>query len=293
MKIKKYMILAAGILAVTSALVTAENKQKITQEAEVKATEAYSSLLPFSEKTSAYSSIMESDKTRKIKTTAEKKEKIYVKAPEQTDEIIELYAAAVNNVKKSRPGYIKKEYQKLTDVKLNGADNKILKYADEFITDESEAKPITVQKGSRQSSDYFPLYNSSNGCVLKDFSAVKKAECSVNNGVYSVFIEMNPSSNPDFESSPLAQIMTPINPEMIEGLLNDKRVKRFLKSYSYRLDYRNCYLKADIDSNGKLLSLVQVMNCDVSAEGTLKPFDKKISASGRVTDVAEFYSFKY
>lgn len=216
------------------------------------------------------------------------------KAPSTVDEIVKLYTSAVNNVKSVKPGYTKKEYQSLSDLKLNGANSKWLDYAYDFVTDETESTPITVSKGSAQSSGYFPLYDRSEGCALRDYNAVKTARCTQNGTVYDIYIEMNAAENPNIKTSPLAQILTPVDPALIEKTLNENQASRFVMIDSYTLNYSGCYLKAAVDiRSGRLLSLTQVMRCSVSANGTVKAFRKKCAVSGTVVNTAEFYNFKY
>lgn len=239
--------------------------------------------------------ITETDNTKKAtKNNAVSAAEIPRKTPSTTEEIVKLYTSAVNNVKAQKAGYTKKEYQSLSDLKLNGANSKWLDYAYDFVTDETESTPINVQKGSSQSSGYFPLYGRPEGCALDDYTAVRTARCTQNGTVYDVYIEMNPVKDPDVKTSPLAQILTPVDPEMIKKTLNDNQANRFVRIDSYSLNYSGCYLKAAIDiRSGKLLSLTQVMRCSVSANGMVKAIRKKCDVSGTVVNTAEFYNFKY
>lgn len=241
------------------------------------------------------SPIKETENTKGItKNNAVSAVKIPRKTPSTVEEIVKLYTSAANNVKKEKAGYTKKEYQSLSDLKLNGASSKWLRYAYDFVTDETESTPITVQKGSSQSSGYFPLYGRSEGCALNDYTSVRTASCTQNGTVYDVYIEMNSAKNPDINTSPLAQILTPIDPKLIDKTLEENQASRFVSINSCTLDYSGCYLKAAIDvRSGKLLSLTQVMRCSVNADGMIKTFRTKCSVSGTVVNTAEFYNFKY
>lgn len=294
MKLKKYLIAASVVLAVTAVAETGvlknEDETAANAEASVTVTESAENRISESSEKQAENY---GESVRGIESTRVIEETVY-KVPSEVSGIVKLYGEAANGVKSLKPGYTKLEYQELSDLKMNGADSSLLKYADEFITDNTEAAPVTIQKGSAQSSGYFPLYNSPSGCKLTDYSAVKKAECVLNDGVYNIYIEMKPCRDPDYRNSPLAQILTPIDPKLIEEPLNDKRVRRFVRVNSYHLDYSGCYLEASIDArNGHLISLTQVMKCRAEAYGVIKPFGKKASVSGVAVNTAKFYNFKY
>lgn len=294
MEIKKYLIAATVVLAAAVVagigMRTTEEETAANVEAEVTTVQT-----AVSSETERLSKRFYRTEVNEAKSSVSPPtENVRYEVPTEISGIAELYRDAANKVKRSKPGYTKIEYQELSDLKLNGADSSLLKYADEFITDKTEASPVTVQKESEQSAGYFPLYNSSSGCTLTDYSSVKKAECTLNDGIYNIYIEMKPCRDPDCKSSPLARILTPVDPKLIEEPLNDKRVSRFVKVNSYHLYYSGCYLEAEIDAeSGNLLSLTQVMKCRAEAQGIIKPFGKKASVSGTAVNTAKFYNFKY
>lgn len=283
------MAFAAVSAAVTWKSISWQNDNTVAEapDSVFEAMETWGDTTPYAENNS--SSVLQETETKKAAAIIRPTEQ----AEFTTKQIVKLYSNAANAVKKQKPGYTKREYQSLFDLKLNGASNKWLSYAQDFVTDKSEAEPITVKKGSAQSADYFPLYNRPEGCALTDCSEVQFARCVSGEDYYDIYILMKPALDPDYKLSPLALILTPINPEMIEKPLADKRVSRFVKDYEYRLKYYDCYVRARVGKDGRIFSLTQVMNCCVTANGVIKPLGKRASASGCVQNVAEFYNFKY
>lgn len=218
------------------------------------------------------------------------------------EDVIKIYTAAMNNVKLRCPGFTKKEYQTVEDVKAgDGAlqlANRILNLVTTELISSSgnDSEAVTVDAGDdRAVRRSFPLYGKDVGCELSDTSIVSSAVCYVSDADYKIVLTVADHTNPDPETSEFSKILTPIPTKSISDGIEEYLVVLNMKKYKFDMNYTNNEIECHFDkTNGRMISLTQkmIVNVDIDLNLDLIFFKtRSITASGTVINKVEYSDF--
>lgn len=219
------------------------------------------------------------------------------KLPATKAEILALYTAAMNKAKSGKPGFKKVEYQEITKKNFDSsAVNWILDQAGKYMTspEKANANPGINQKGGDMT--WFPVYNGSAGCMIaqKDADkAIQKASCTKqSNGNYRLVITLKPETNPEPLTSNHGKMFSPLSKKDIDGELS--KLSLLLRVDHYAVDYRDCTATLVLNpKTNQIISLDQIMYCDITAKGRIKPLFMDIDGGATLRNTLKITDFKY
>lgn len=226
-------------------------------------------------------------------------------APMSSADVFELYKSAMNNVKLRAPGYVKHEYQDVTEVNSLGeidsqlADKIIDLVATEVLTDSGdEASKIRVMAHDDIAvRKTFPVYNSEYGCELQSLDIVRSAVCYEDAEVYKVVIQFDDQFNPDPHTSDFGKIMTPIDRTKLSSGIEEYLVVLDMNQYRFDINYTGNEIICIIDKEtNHVLNLTQkmILNVDINLNLDLMVFStKNIQVQGSIINHLEYYDFDW
>lgn len=229
----------------------------------------------------------------------------YKIAPKSSQEILEMYKSAMNNVKLRAPGYVKHEYQDVTDVNSFGeidsqlADRIINLVATEVLTDSGDeaAKIRVLAHDDVAVRKTFPIFDSDIGCDLNNLNIVRSAVCYEDDDVYKIVLQFDDQLNPEPYTSDFGRIMTPIARENITSGIEEYLVVLDMNQYRFDINYTNNEIICIIDKNNNhILNLTQrmMMNVDINLNLDLVLFTtKSIQVKGSILNHLEYYDFDW
>lgn len=229
----------------------------------------------------------------------------YTIAPKSSQEIIDMYKSAMNNVKLRAPGYVKHEYQDVTEVNSFGeidsqlANRIVDLVATEVLTDSGdEASKIKVLAHDDVAvRKTFPIFGSDTGCDLNNLDIVRSAVCYEDADVYKIVIQFDDQLNPEPYTSDFGRIMTPISRNNLSSGIEEYLVVLDMNQYRFDINYTGNELICIIDKDtNHILNLTQkmIMNVDINLNLDLVLFTtKNIQVKGSIINHLEYYDFDW
>lgn len=218
-------------------------------------------------------------------------------------DVIRFYKSAMDDVKVRAPGYVRSEYQEISDVSAGNGDvqliNRILNLVGTELLKESGDEETTIQIMAHDDiavRETFPLYGEDVGCDLTDISIVKSAVCYSDGSSYKIIITFDDQLNPDKNSS-FADIMTPVERNSLSKPIEEYLVVLDYNSYRFDLNYTNCEITCIIDkATNRMTSLKHKMIMDVEIVLNLDLIffqTSNVKAEGRIVNFLEYYNFNW
>lgn len=171
--------------------------------------------------------------------------------PQGNEAILKKYTQLMDDAKAKQVGYNKVEYQAIPEEKANlgGILDKIMPVASTFFVDEETARanPENFPKGGDMK--WFPLYETSKGCVLTDLSKIEKATSEkLADGNVKLTIELVDEMNPEpidagatTCNNHIGAMFNPIRRRDVDDVLqNNFAVKMLIKDLDFDLKYYDC-----------------------------------------------------
>lgn len=171
--------------------------------------------------------------------------------PQGNEAILKKYTQLMDDAKAKQVGYNKVEYQAIPEEKANlgGILDKIMPVASTFFVDEATARanPENFPKGGDMK--WFPLYETSKGCVLTDVSKIEKATSEkLADGNVKLTIELVDEMNPEpidagatTCNNHIGAMFNPIRRRDVDDVLqNNFAVKMLIKDLDFDLKYYDC-----------------------------------------------------
>lgn len=219
-------------------------------------------------------------------------------------DVILFYKSAMNDVKVRAPGYVRNEYQEVSDVEAGDGDvqlmNRILNLVSTELLKDSGDEEATIQIMAHDDiavRETFPLYNKDVGCELTDMSIVKSAVCYSDGQSYKIVITFDDQLNPHHEDSSFADIMTPIDRESLSDPIEEYLVVLDYNSYKFDINYTNCEITCIIDkATNRMTSLKQkmIMDMEIVLNLDLILFQtKNVKAEGTIVNFLEYSNFDW
>lgn len=223
--------------------------------------------------------------------------------PETTEEIVTKYAQVIKKFKQEKPAYTKKEYQALPEENRqfsNNLVNKLLGFADNYMTKEdSDAATVVREAGYADIINEIPIYGIEDGCLLKDYSAVKNATCTENSdGTYTLSFSLEDEVNP---ACPIAgstepqsnhgAVLMPGNRDEI--MVEVEKVEKMTgaKCNNFDMTYRDCTFECVYNpANDQVVSITHHANIDIDAD---LHFIVDITGTARLTNDMLVYDVKW
>lgn len=201
------------------------------------------------------------------------------KMPETTEEIITKYAEVIKKFKQEKPAYTKKEYQALPEENRqfsSGLVNRLLGFADNYMTKEdSDAAVVVREKGYADIINEIPIYGIEDGCLLKDYSAVKNATCVDNgDGTYKISFSLEDETNPappiSGSTEPQSNhgaVLMPGNRDEIMVEVNKIENMTGATCNNFDMTYRDCTFECVYNpTNDQVVSITHHANIDIDAD---------------------------
>lgn len=171
--------------------------------------------------------------------------------PQGNEAILKKYTQLMDDAKNKKVGYNKVEFQAIPEEKANlgGILDKIMPLASTFFVDEETARanPESFPKGGDMK--WFPLYETTKGCVLTDTSKIERAESEkLSDGNVKLTIELVDEMNPEpidagatTCNSYIGAMFNPIRRKDVDDVLqNNFAVKMLIKDLNFDLKYYDC-----------------------------------------------------
>ena len=221
-----------------------------------------------------------------------------------SQDVIEFYRRAMNDVKVRAPGYTRNEYQEISDVAAGNGDvqliNRILNLVGTELLKDSGDEEATIQIIPHDDiavRETFPLYNKDVGCELTDMSIIKSATCFSDGQSYKIIITFDDQLNPDHEYSSFAQIMTPIDRDALSDPIEEYLVVLDFNSYKFDINYTNCEITCVIDKETSRMTSLKhkmIMDIEIAMNLDLILFQtKNVKFNGRIVNFLEYYNFDW
>lgn len=228
----------------------------------------------------------------------------YKALPMSSQDVLELYTRAMNDVKIRAPGYVRYEYQEVSDVEAGDGNmqlmNNILNLVcTELLKDSGdEAASIEIMAHDDIAvRDTFPLYDKDVGCELTNMAIIKSAVCYTDGKSYKIVISFDDQLNPDHEDSDFAKIMTPIDRDSLSDPIEEYLVVLDKNKYQFDINYTNCEIVCTIDkatSRMTSLSHKMIMDIDINMNLDLILFQtNSVKASGRIVNILKYSDFDW
>ncbi len=224
--------------------------------------------------------------------------------PMSSQDVLELYRRAMNDVKVRAPGYLRYEYQETSDVEAGDGHiqfmNNILNLVATELLKDSGDEEATIRINAHDDiavRKTFPLYNKDVGCELTTMSIIKSAVCYSDGETMRVVIQFDDQLNPHHETSDFAKIMTPINREALSDPIEEYLVVLDKNQYEFSINYTGCEITCIIDiESGRMISLTQKMIMDIDINMNLDLFifqTSGVKASGRIVNILKYSDFDW
>lgn len=171
--------------------------------------------------------------------------------PQGNEAILKKYTQLMDDAKAKQVGFNKVEFQAIPEEKANlgGILDKIMPVASTFFVDEETARanPENFPKGGDMK--WFPLYETTKGCVLTDVSKIEKATSEkLSDGNVKLTIELVDEMNPEpidagatTCNNHIGAMFNPIRRRDVDDVLqNNFAVKMLIKDLDFDLKYYDC-----------------------------------------------------
>ena len=171
--------------------------------------------------------------------------------PQGNEAILKKYTQLMDDAKTKKVGYNKVEFQTIPEEKANlgGILDKIMPVASMFFVDEETARanPENFPKGGDMK--WFPLYETTKGCVLTDVSKIERASAEkLSDGNVKLTIELADEMNPEpidagatTCNNHIGAMFNPIRRRDVDDVLqNNFAVKVLIKDLDFDLKYYDC-----------------------------------------------------
>lgn len=220
--------------------------------------------------------------------------------PSSPADILAKYTSVMNQFKTDAPAFNKVEYQALPEEyrNLGKLGNVILGLAESYLTSQEKAEASPQVHNSGDSMENVVVNKNKAGCLLTDTGAIKSAACVSNgDGTDTITIvlnsELNPEPTPEGTESPVSSVGAMFNPMSKAGV--DVYLEKIsaITVNSFDMNYNDCTATLTFDeSTGKVQSLTEIMNVDVTANVTgLKIIT--IDGGGRLVNTMKIYNIQY
>ncbi|MBR5410349.1 MAG: hypothetical protein IK104_06845 [Clostridia bacterium] len=211
--------------------------------------------------------------------------------PSTKEEICNLYAKAVNDIKNNgSASYNKIEFQTITTFNITGigaVDNLIKGIAGRYFKDEASADHQVAQKGQDSSKDKML------GWTLTDYSKVTSASLTQNGGNYDIVIKMADEDTPHKGGgSHLAAVGSVLLWEDIEKeLVGIGELKEW--QGNIHVVYTNYTITATLTPEGKLVNMTHHTDVDIQIAHAKISFVKLENKNVAMENTARFTDFVY
>lgn len=223
--------------------------------------------------------------------------------PQTTEEIIDKYSQLVNDFKKQRPAYKKKEYQVLPEEHRNFSSviNGLLGFASNYMVSEEDAEVLVRAQGSEEIINDVPIHNTETGCVLTDYNSVSWAKCDdMGDGTYKLSFSLKEEANAEPTPSdtliPVSAHGAVMQPMAIADIMDE--VNNVVSSIpgltlnEFSLYYRDCEFSCIYDpKTDKVLSITHHIVIDIVADVDI--FSSDIDGSARLLNEMFIYDITW
>ncbi len=218
------------------------------------------------------------------------------------EEVADMYAKAVNDVKLRCPGFTCTSHQEISDVKAgNGglqlADRILHLVASQVILNNDNLDyNRTVQPYDDISvHDYFPVFGEDYACEISDYSIITSAACYTNGAYYKLVLTLADTLNPEPKTSQFGKIMTPVEREPIADAIATYVPVLDMKQYQFDINYTGNEITCMIEcATNRIVSMTQkmIMQLDIDLNLDLIVFyTTMIEASGTVINHLSYDNF--
>ena len=224
--------------------------------------------------------------------------------PMSSQDVLELYRRAMNDVKVRAPGYLRYEYQETSDVTAGDGNlqlmNNILNLVAKELLKDSGDEAASIQISAHDDiavRKTFPLYEKDVGCELTTMSIIKSAVCYSDGKTYRIVIQLDDQLNPHHETSDFAKIMTPIDRESLSDPIEEYLVVLDKNQYKFDINYTGCEITCTIDAEtARMTSLTQkmIMDIEINMNLDLIIFEtSSVKANGRIVNILKYTNFDW
>ena len=222
-------------------------------------------------------------------------------------DVLEFYTRAVNDVKLRAPGYIKTEYQDLSNVMAGSrefqlADRILNLVATELLKNSGDdnGQNGTIQVLAHDDiavRNTFPLFGKDYGCLLENMNIIRSAVCYANDSSYKIVIQLDDCLNPEPDNSDFGLIMTPISRDKLSSPIEEYLVVLDMNQYQFDINYTGSEITCIIDKqSARMTNLTHKMVMDISINLNLDLIifqTSGIKASGTLINHLEYSDFDW
>lgn len=218
------------------------------------------------------------------------------------EDIVNMYADAVNNVKLRCPGFTKTEYQEISNVSAGNGNiqlaNRIMNLVGtELLTSSGDTEAtVTVQPyDDIRVREYFPVFGEEYACSISDYSIITSAACYTDGKYYKIVMTVADTLNPEPKTTDFGRIMTPLERKNLANSIAEYVVVLDMSQYQFDINYTGNEITCLIDKEtNRLASLSQKMIMLIDIDFNLDLFIFKttlVQTSGTVINHLEYTDF--
>lgn len=218
------------------------------------------------------------------------------------EEVADMYARAVNDVKLRCPGFTCTSHQEISDVKAgNGglqlADRILHLVASEVIKNNDNLDYNTTVQPYDDISvrEYFPVFGEDYACEITDYSIITSAACYTNGAYYKLVLTVADTLNPEPKTSQFGKIMTPIERKPVADAIAQYVPVLDMKQYQFDINYTGNEITCLIEcATNRIVSMTQktIMQIEIDLNLDLIVFyTTMIEASGTVINHLSYDNF--
>ncbi len=212
--------------------------------------------------------------------------------PETTAEICDFYKNGIDELKKGKAGYTKKEWQNVDPVNISYAfiNEAVQGVIGNFMNTEADAPEKLSEKGTKDAMNRIAAW------TLTDLSKVASAKCEKAGENYKITIIMKDETNPERGKSALEQVTNSfLYWEDIEKTLSEDHIIRSILMF-YRdisITYRGFKIEAIMTSDGRFVSIEHTADVDINIGEMIILNFPVISKSAHMWNYCSYYNFRY
>lgn len=218
------------------------------------------------------------------------------------EEVADMYAKAVNDVKLRCPGFTCTSHQEISDVKAgNGglqlADRILHLVASEVIQNNDNLDYNTTVQPYDDISvrEFFPVFGEDYACEITDYSIITSAACYTNGAYYKLVLTVADTLNPEPKTSQFGKIMTPVEREPIANGIAQYVPVLDMKQYQFDINYTGNEITCIIEcASNRIVSMTQKMIMQIEIDLNLDLvifYTTMIEASGTVINHLSYDNF--